>query len=56
MKNILKKRKRLSPIRLEFYKDNDASYTKHLRKELGLHKNQVLLTKSPINLILFMIL
>ncbi len=50
MKNILKKRKRLSPIRLEFYKDNDSSYTKHLRKELGLHKNQVFLTQSPINL------
>ena len=50
MKNILKKRKRLSPIRLEFYKSNDSTYTKYLRKELGLHKNQVFLTQSPINL------
>lgn len=50
MKNILKKRKRLSPIRLEFYKSNDKFYTKHLRKELGLHKNQIFLTQSPINL------
>lgn len=50
MKNILKKRKRLSPIRLEFYKSNDSNYTKHLRKELGLHKKQVFFTNSPINL------
>ena len=48
MKNILKKRKRLSPIRLEFYKSNDHNYTKYLRKELGLHKNQDFHKQSPI--------
>lgn len=50
MKNILKKRKRLSPIRLEFYRDNNSKYTKKLRHELGLNKNQVFKTETPINL------
>lgn len=50
MKNILKKRKRLSPIRLEFYHDNTPKYTKKLRHELGLKKEQVFVTQTPINL------
>ena len=50
MKKILKKRKRLAPIRLEFYGDNDPNYTKHLRKELGLHKNQVFTSQTPLDL------
>ncbi|WP_407432538.1 RNA degradosome polyphosphate kinase [Methanobrevibacter sp.] len=50
MKKILKKRKRLAPIRLEFYGDNDVKYTKHLKKELGLHKNQVFTSQTPLDL------
>ena len=50
MKKILKKRKRLAPIRLEFYENNDPLYTKSLRKELGLNKNQVFTSKTPLDL------
>ena len=48
MKKILKKRKRLAPIRLEFYGDNDPRYTKPLKKKLGLHKNQVFTSQTPL--------
>ena len=50
MKKILKKRQRLAPIRLEFYGDNDPKYTKPLKKELGLHKNQVFTSQTPLDL------
>ena len=50
MKKILKKRKRLAPIRLEFYGDNNPKYTKPLKKELGLHKNQIFTSKTPLDL------
>ena len=50
MKKILKKRKRLAPIRLEFYGDNDSKYTKYLKKELGLHKSQVFTSQTPLDL------
>ncbi|WP_296888627.1 RNA degradosome polyphosphate kinase [uncultured Methanobrevibacter sp.] len=50
MKKILKKRKRLAPIRLEFYGDNNPKYTKPLKKELGLHKNQIFTSQTPLDL------
>lgn len=50
MKKILKKRQRLAPIRLEFYGDNNPKYTKPLKKELGLHKNQVFTSQTPLDL------
>ena len=50
MKKILKKRQRLAPIRLEFYGDNDSRYTKPLKKELGLHKNQIFTSQTPLDL------
>ncbi|MDO5851963.1 MAG: RNA degradosome polyphosphate kinase [Methanobacteriaceae archaeon] len=50
MKNILNKRKRLAPIRLEFCTYKQHKYNKHLRKKLDLHKNQVFLTHTPINM------
>ena len=50
MKKILKKRQRLAPIRLEFYGENDAKYTKYLKKELGLHKSQVFTSQTPLDL------
>lgn len=48
MKKILKKRKRLAPIRLEFYGDNDSRYTKPLKKKLDLHKKQVFTSQTPL--------
>ncbi len=48
MKKILKKRKRLAPIRLEFYGDNDSKYTKPLKNKLGLHKKQVFTSQTPL--------
>ena len=50
MKKILKKRQRLAPIRLEFYGNNDPKYTKPLKKELGLHKNQIFTSQTPLDL------
>ena len=50
MKNILKKRNRLAPIRLEFYKYYNHKYNKNLRRKLDLHKNQVFVTNTPINM------
>lgn len=50
MKNILKKRKRLAPIRLEFYSYKHHKYNKYLRQKLGLHKNQIFITETPINM------
>lgn len=50
MKNILKKRSRLAPIRLEFYKYYNHKYNKYLRRKLDLHKNQVFMTHTPINM------
>lgn len=50
MKNILKKRNRLAPIRLEFYKYYNHKYNKNLRRKLNLHKKQVFITNTPINM------
>lgn len=50
MKKILKKRNRLAPIRLEFYKYFDEDMVKFLIKKFGLSKKQVFLTETPINM------
>ncbi len=50
MKNILEKRKRLSPIRLEFYKNYEPKYTKQLRHKLGIKKHQIFQSNSPVDL------
>lgn len=50
MKNILKKRSRLSPIRLEIYKYEDSEITDYLCSHLKLKKEQVFLSKTPLDL------
>lgn len=45
MKTILKKRMRLSPIRLEIYKNIDPDALDYLCKQLHLHKSQVFISK-----------
>ncbi len=46
MKTILKKRLRLSPIRLEVYKNTDPEAIDYLCKQLHLRKSQVFVSKS----------
>ncbi len=46
MKTILKKRMRLSPIRLEVYKNTDPEAIDYLCKQLHLRKSQVFVSKS----------
>lgn len=51
MKTILKKRMRLSPIRLEIYRDTDPAAVDYLCRQLHLSKAQVFLSKrSPLDL------
>lgn len=50
MKKILKKRNRLAPIRLEFYKYFDDDLVKFLIKKFNLTKEQVFLTETPISM------
>lgn len=45
MKTILKKRLRLSPIRLEIFKNIDPEALEYLCKQLHLHKSQVFISK-----------
>lgn len=51
MKKILKKRTRLAPIRLEFYKYSDSILTKFLCDKLNIEKNQVQISNSPLDMI-----
>lgn len=50
MKKILKKRGRLAPIRLEFYKEAPNLAVSYLCNELHLKKNQVFLSKTPLEM------
>lgn len=50
MKKILKKRGRLAPIRLELYKDCPDSVISYLCEELHLKKNQVFVSKTPLEM------
>ena len=50
MKKILKKRTRLAPIRLEFYKYSDPILTKFLCDQLNIQKSQVQISKTPIDM------
>ncbi|HSO25890.1 MAG TPA: RNA degradosome polyphosphate kinase, partial [Methanobacteriaceae archaeon] len=50
MKKILKKRTRLAPIRLEFYKYSDSILTKFLCDQLNIEKNQVQISNSPLDM------
>ncbi len=48
MKKVLKKRTRLAPIRLEFYKYSDFILTNFLCDQLNLEKNKVQISKTPL--------
>ena len=50
MKKILKKRTRLAPIRLEFYKYSDSVLTKFLCDQLNIEKNQVQISNTPLDM------
>lgn len=50
MKKILKKRTRLAPIRLEFYKYSDPLLTKFLCDQLNIEKNQLQISNSPLDM------
>jgi polyphosphate kinase len=51
MKKILKKRARLAPIRLEFYKYSDAQLTEFLCDQLNIKKNQVQISNTPLEMV-----
>lgn len=50
MKKILKKRTRLAPIRLEFYKQCHPRLTRFLCKQLNLEENQVQISNIPLKM------
>ena len=50
MKKILKKRTRLAPIRLEFYKYSDLILTNFLCDQLNIQKNQVQISNTPLDM------
>ena len=50
MKKILKKRTRLAPIRLEFYKYFDAQLAEFLCDQLNIQKNQVQISNTPLEM------
>ncbi|WP_183327806.1 polyphosphate kinase 1 [Catenisphaera adipataccumulans] len=50
MKKILKKRDRLAPIRLEYYRTMDDETTAFLCEKLNLKPNQVFCSKSPMEM------
>jgi len=50
MKKILKKRSRLAPIRLEFYKHSDTNLKKFLCEKLNIQENQTQISNTPIDM------
>jgi len=50
MKKILRKRTRLAPIRLEFYKYFDAQLTEFLCNQLNIQENQVQISNTPLDM------
>lgn len=50
MKTILKKRSRLSAIRLEIYKYENEDMSKYLCSHLNLSKRQIFVSKSPLDM------
>lgn len=50
MRNILKKRTRLAPIRLEFYKHQNPELTDFLCNQLNLMENQVQISNTPLEM------
>ncbi|BDZ68245.1 polyphosphate kinase 1 [Methanobacterium ferruginis] len=50
MKKILKKRTRLAPIRLEFYKYTNSKLTYFLCNKLNIKENQVMISSTPLDM------
>lgn len=50
MKKILKKRSRLAPIRLEFYKYSNEEIIDYLCDRLDIEKSQVFVSKTPLDM------
>ena len=50
VKQVLKKRLRLAPIRLEFYKNQNKDLTSFLVKNLHIKDNQVQISQSPLDM------
>jgi polyphosphate kinase len=50
MTKILKKRSRLAPIRLEFYRNSHKKLTKFLRNQLSIKQNQVQISNTPLDM------
>lgn len=50
VKQVLKKRLRLAPIRLEFYKKQNKDLTSFLIKNLHIKNNQVQIAQSPLDM------
>ena len=50
MKKILKKRKRLAPIRLEVYREADRKFVSYLCEQLQLQEEQVFVSRTPLDL------
>lgn len=48
MKQILKKRSRLAPVRLEIYEELDKDLKNYLIQKLNISQNQIFKTQSPI--------
>lgn len=50
MKNILKKRRRMAPIRLELFRHSDKAFVSYICRQLHLSEEQVFLSKTPLDL------
>lgn len=50
MKKILKKRTRLAPIRLEFYKYSNSKLSKFLCEQLNIQQSQVQISNTPLDM------
>jgi len=50
MKELLKKRMKLAPVRLEIMSDTKKDLIRYLCKKLGLSQNRVFINKSPLDL------
>lgn len=50
MKKILKKRRRLAPIRLEVYREADRKFVAYLCEHLQLKEEQVFVSRTPLDL------
>ena len=50
MKKLLKKRSRLAPVRMEYYREIDQRLEAYLAEKLGLRKKQIFSSKAPLEM------